>query len=141
MVLAGNSFLCYILYVLSTQCKIQLCGCVRSTSWSANKRREIVFAVTYVLSVQYSCVAGKLILYKFSCWIQISFLYRRVSQKYQDFLLPYSCNHFTKILRTFYSSRKLWIILRRNISNSYVILQKALKILRNNSLWVCGIFW
>jgi hypothetical protein len=29
--------------------------------------REIVFGVTYVLSVQYSCVAGKLILYKFSC--------------------------------------------------------------------------
>jgi hypothetical protein len=29
--------------------------------------REIVFGVTYVLSVQYSCVAGKLILYEFSC--------------------------------------------------------------------------
>jgi hypothetical protein len=29
--------------------------------------REIVFGVTYVLSVQYSCVGGKLILYKFSC--------------------------------------------------------------------------
>ncbi len=29
--------------------------------------REIVFGVTYVLSVQDSCVAGKLILYEFSC--------------------------------------------------------------------------
>ena len=27
----------------------------------------------YPLSVQYSCVAGKLILYEFSCWIQIFF--------------------------------------------------------------------
>ncbi len=43
--------------------------------------REIVFGVTYILRVQNSCsvvsfflnVAGKLILYKFSCSIQIFF--------------------------------------------------------------------
>jgi hypothetical protein len=28
---------------------------------------SVVFVVTYALSVQYSCVAGKLILYDFSC--------------------------------------------------------------------------
>ncbi len=33
-----------------------------------------------------------------------------VSQKYQDLLQPNSCNHFSKILRTFYASRKSWII-------------------------------
>ncbi len=30
---------------------------------------------------------------------------------------------------------------QRNTSNSYGILQKSLKILRNDSLWVCGVFW
>ena len=33
-----------------------------------------------------------------------------VSQKYQDLLLPNSRDCFSKILRTFYASRKLWII-------------------------------
>jgi hypothetical protein len=86
--------------------------------------REIVFGVTYVLSVQYSCVAGKLILYKFSCWIRIFFSYIGVSQKYQDFLQLYSRNCFAKILRTFYSSRKSWIIVWRNICNSQVYPRK-----------------
>ncbi len=44
---------------------------------------EIVFGVTYILRVQYSCavasffvvVAGKLILYEFSCSIQIFFFF------------------------------------------------------------------
>jgi hypothetical protein len=33
-----------------------------------------------------------------------------VSQKYQDLLQPNSHNRFSKISRTFYASRKLWII-------------------------------
>ncbi len=34
----------------------------------------------------------------------------KVSQKYQDLLQPNSHDSFLKILRTFYASRKLWII-------------------------------
>ncbi len=42
---------------------------------------ENVFGVTYTLSVQYSCVAGKLILYKF-CLLNPNFLLiHEVSQK------------------------------------------------------------
>ncbi len=33
-----------------------------------------------------------------------------VFQKYQDLLQPNSCDRFSKILRTFYASRKSWII-------------------------------
>ncbi len=111
----------------------QLCCCVSFLVLAGNRlwfyillMYLVVFVVTYALSEQYSCVAGKLILYEFSCWIRIFFSYIEVSQKYRHFLQPYSCNCFAKISRTFNSSRKLWIIVRRNISNSYVFYQKAL---------------
>ncbi len=42
-----------------------------------------------------------------------------VSQKYQDLLQPNSHNRFSKISRTFYASRKLWISMHaeRKITN------------------------
>ncbi len=49
-------------------------------------------------------------------WIIILFLQSNslsitiVSQKYQDLLQPNSHDRFSKISRTFYASRKLWII-------------------------------
>jgi hypothetical protein len=49
-----------VLYLLS----VQYSCAVVSDFWLW---REIVFVVTYALSAQYSFVAGKLILYKFSC--------------------------------------------------------------------------
>ncbi len=39
-----------------------------------------------------------------------SFTIMIVSQKYQDLLQPNSCDRFSKISRTFYASRKSWII-------------------------------
>jgi hypothetical protein len=48
-----------------------------------------------------------------------SFRITIVSQKYQDLLQPYSRNHFSKMLITFYASRKLWIII--------VFFQRTLK--------------
>ncbi len=76
-VLAENRFWFFIL--LCTKSIIQLWCCV-IFFWFW---REIVFGVMYILRVQYSCavvsfffvVAGKLILYKFSCSIRIFFFF------------------------------------------------------------------
>ncbi len=60
-VLAGNRFWFYIL-LMYLEYHTVVVLCFFFWLW-----QEIVFGVTYVLGVQYSCVAGKLILYKFSC--------------------------------------------------------------------------
>ncbi len=120
-VLVGNRFWFYIL-LMYLEYHTVVVLCYFFWMW-----REIVFGVTYVLSVQYSCVAGKLILYEFFCWIRIFFSFIRVSQKYLDFLQPYTCNLFAKISRTFNSSRKSWIIVWRNIPHSYVYSRKLCK--------------
>jgi hypothetical protein len=60
-VLAGNRFWFYIL-LMYLEYHTVVVLCFFFLLW-----QEIVFGVTYVLSVQDSCVAGKLILNKFSC--------------------------------------------------------------------------
>ncbi len=72
LVLAGNSFWCYV----GTQCTIQLCGCV------------------------FFFVAGKLILYEFSCYIQIFFLF------IGNFLLVHT-RSFLKNIKNFLCKQKL----------------------------------
>ncbi len=81
LVLAGNRFWLYIL--LCTWSTIQLWCCVSFFGSGG----EIVFGVTYVLSLQYSCavvsffvvVVGKSILYKYLTVTIVSQKYRELS--------------------------------------------------------------
>ncbi len=59
---------------------------------------------TVVRLCRFVVVAGKLILYKFSCWIRIFF-------SYMEIFFSYKCDRSSKISRTFYASRNSWIIL------------------------------
>jgi hypothetical protein len=54
--------------------------------------REIVFGVTYILSVQYSCVVVTV----YCCGGKVNFVQ-----------IPYSHNHFSKILRTFFVKKMI----------------------------------
>jgi hypothetical protein len=67
---------------------------------------------TVVRLCHFVVVAEKLILYEFSCWIQIFF-------SYMEIFFSYKCGCSSKISRTFYASRNLWIII--------VFLQRTLK--------------
>jgi hypothetical protein len=78
LVLVGNRFWFYILHIC-TQSTIQLWCCVNLfLIW-----REIVFGVTYILSVQYSCAVVSV----FWLWSEIVFKMR--TRFYNKILLGY----------------------------------------------------
>ncbi len=68
----------YFPYYICTQSKIQLWCCVSFFIW-----REIVFDVTYILSVQYSCAVVSV----FWLWWEIVFKMR--TRFYEKILLGY----------------------------------------------------